>query len=117
MKKDDIVYIVHILENIGFIEDFTKGDKKRFAEDRLVNFATLRALQTLAESTQKLSEECKAKMHNLDWARMSGFRHVLVHDYLGEINFDTVWEVVKKDLPDLKKTLEEYRDKEQGDKV
>ena len=37
----------------------------------------------------------------MDWYKMSGFRNILVHDYLG-IDTETVWNIVKKDIPVLK---------------
>jgi len=40
----------------------------------------------MAESTQRLSEDLKAKAPEVDWRALSGFRNVLVHDYLGGID-------------------------------
>ena len=37
----------------------------------------------------------------IDWRGLSGFRNVLVHDYLG-VNFTTIWKIVAIDLPELK---------------
>ena len=68
----------------------------------LVQDAVLRRLQTLAESTQRLSTETKEKIPNIDWRSISGFRNILVHDYLGGIDLDIVWEVINKYLPELK---------------
>ena len=35
-------------------------------------------------------------------------RHVLVHDYY-QIDFDILWDVIKKDLPVLKVQIESYQ--------
>lgn len=66
----------------------------------LVQDAVLRNLQVLAESTQRLSEDCKSAHPEIEWYKIAGLRNILVHDYLG-IDLETVWVVVKKKLPEL----------------
>jgi uncharacterized protein with HEPN domain len=67
----------------------------------------MRRLQTLAESTQRVSEDLKATMPDIAWRNIAGFRNILVHDYLGGIDLDIIWEVVNTYLPSLKAKLEE----------
>jgi uncharacterized protein with HEPN domain len=45
--------------------------------------AVLRNLQTMTESTQRLSDALKAAHPDVEWRRIIAFRNVLVHDYLG----------------------------------
>ena len=45
-------------------------------------------------------------MPNIEWRSISGFRNILVHDYLGGIDLDIIWEVIAKYLPELKKEIE-----------
>ncbi|GBF52998.1 nucleotidyltransferase [Microcystis sp. 0824] len=54
----------------------------------MISDAIIRRLQTLAESTQRLSEELKANIPDVDWRNISGFRNILVHDYLGGIDLN-----------------------------
>ena len=35
------------------------------------------------------------------WRRMTGFRDVLIHDYLN-LNLNLIWKTVEEDLPNLK---------------
>jgi uncharacterized protein with HEPN domain len=65
----------------------------------------IRRLQTLAESTQRLSEELKANIPDVDWRNISGFRNILVHDYLGGIDLNTVWDVVENYLDNLREQI------------
>ena len=65
----------------------------------------MRNLQTLAESTQRLSGPLKATEPAVPWNAISGFRNVLAHNYLG-IDLAVVWSVVEKDLPELGSAIE-----------
>ncbi len=65
----------------------------------------IRNLQTLAESSQHLSDGVKASQASVDWKGLAGFRNVLVHDYLG-VDLDLVYRAVEQDLPELKRACE-----------
>ena len=60
----------------------------------------IRNLQTLTESSRRLSEETKASEPQMPWRELAGFRNVIVHGYLG-IDLLAVWLVVEQDLPAL----------------
>jgi len=61
----------------------------------------IRNLQTLAESSQRLSEGRKALRPEVDWKALSGFRNVLVHDYMG-VDLEYVYRAIFQDIPRLK---------------
>ncbi|WP_448573711.1 HepT-like ribonuclease domain-containing protein [Trichothermofontia sp.] len=92
---DDRVYLEHILECAALLQDYTGNGKAVFMESVLVQDAVLRRLQTMAESTQRLSDRLKAQAPDVDWRALSGFRNVLVHDYLGGIDLERVWDAVE----------------------
>src|SRR5512139_3719348 len=102
--KSDRIYLDHILECIGWIERFTEEGREAFLKDRKTQSAVLRELQTLAESTERLSEEFKSRHPQIPWRNIAGFRNILVHDYLG-IKLDRVWEIIKGDLTLLRAAL------------
>jgi len=66
--------------------------------------AVLRNLQTMSESTQRLSEALKAMHPEVEWQRIVAFRNVLVHDYLG-IDLERIWEIIQRDLPEFKRAI------------
>ncbi len=103
--KDDRVHLRHILECLGAIEAYTGGSRGIFFDDRKTRKATLRELQELAESTQRLSPALKARHSEIAWPHIAGFRNVLVHDYLG-LNLGRVWNVIERDLPALRRAIE-----------
>lgn len=98
--KDDSVYVEHMLECIQRIGEYTEGSRERFFSSRLVQDAVVRNLQTLAESSQRLSIELKDSCPSIPWRDISGFRNILVHDYLG-VDPEVVWSVVEMELPRL----------------
>lgn len=99
--KQDRLYLIHIQQCLERIAEYTAGGRKRFLATSLVQDAVLRNLQTLIESSKRLSSDLKALHRDIEWNEMAGFRNVLVHDYLG-INLNRVWEIVEKDLPPLR---------------
>lgn len=104
--KDDRLYLIHISECIGRIEEYVAEGKEFFFRDAKTQDAVLRNLQILSGSTQRLSMDLKANYSEIDWKRIAGFRNVLVHDYLG-INLVRVWEIVERYLPELKNKVDE----------
>ena len=102
--KDDRLYLAYIQECIERIERYSAGERDAFMADTLVQDAILRNLQTLAESTQRLSPELKARHPGVDWRGVAAFRNVVVHNYLG-IDLAQIWDIVRRDLPALKREV------------
>ena len=92
-------------ECAGRIDEYVDGDETRFRASRLVQDAVVRNLQTLAESSQRLTDKIKASEPDVPWRAISGFRNILVHDYLA-IDVDAVWLVVDQELPRLHAALQ-----------
>ena len=92
--------LAHIAECLARIHEYAGGERARFHGSRLVQDAVIRNLQTLAESSQRLSSEIKASEPHIPWRDLGGFRNVIVHGYLG-IDLQAVWLVIEQDLPAL----------------
>ena len=102
--KDDSVYLHHILECIRRIEENTVEGKERFLASHTLQDAVLRNLQTMAESTQRISKDMRMRCPDVEWQRIAAFRNVLVHDYLG-LDMERIWEITQRDVPVLKRTV------------
>jgi uncharacterized protein with HEPN domain len=100
----DIVYVAHMLECVGRIDEYVGGDEARFRASRLIQDAVVRNLQTLAESSQRLTDAIKASEPDVPWRAIAGFRNILLHDYLS-IDVDAIWLVVDRELPALQLAL------------
>ncbi len=101
----DRVYLTHILECIDRIRDYTGRRRDTFMNNSMVQDAVLRRLQTMAESTQQLSDDLKADAPDVDWRALSGFRNVLVHDYLNGIDLERVWDAISNYLSGLESAV------------
>ncbi len=104
--KDDKLYLVHIQDAIQRIENYVVDGKEVFLNTTLIQDAVLRNLQTLSESSQRLSDQLKMQYPKVPWQQLWGFRNVIAHDYLG-ISLEHIWNILQKDLPLLKQNIEE----------
>lgn len=89
-------YILDVIEKLRRIRQ--RGD---LTTDEILYDAALRNLQTLSEATQRLPEYLKARHPAIPWREISGFRNILVHNYLGGIDAATIVGVLDKNLPPL----------------
>ena len=65
----------------------------------------MRNLQTLSEATQLLPDDKKTAFPEIPWREISGFRNILVHNYLGNIDPLTVASVIEKQLQPLEECI------------
>lgn len=96
----DRVLLAHMRDCLDRVLEYTNAERSRFDTSRLVQDAVIRNLQTLAESSQRLSSEIKGTEPLVPWRELAGFRNVIVHGYLG-VDLGAVWLVVEQDLPAL----------------
>ena len=102
--KSQRAYVEHVIECIRRIAvDSAPGRGVVFAS-RTLQDAIVRNLQVLCESTRRIDEPHKRRHPEIDWPSIAGMRNVLVHDYF-EVDFETVWLVVTRDLPPLEKAM------------
>lgn len=96
-------YAGHIIDTIAKIRRIqARGD---IAQDEVLYDAALRNLQTLSEATQLLPAELKATFPHIPWREISGFRNILVHNYLGTIDPLTVSSVIERHLQPLEEAV------------
>jgi uncharacterized protein with HEPN domain len=89
--KDDKLYLIHITECIERIEEYIAGGRDVFMGSSLIQDAVLRNFQTMAESTHRISDSLKTLHPDVPWREISGFRNILVHDYLG-LDLEYIWQ-------------------------
>ena len=105
MKKDDNVYLHHILDAIALIEEYTKGmSENEFLGNSMAHDAVVRQIEIIGEAARNISDEFREKHSRLPWGKMTGIRNKIIHEYFN-VNYAIVWDTVKDDLPLLKKTI------------
>jgi len=67
--------------------------------------AVTRNLEIIGEAASQVSSNFKLKHPQIPWRRISDFRNVLIHEYFA-VDPLLVWEILRKDIPVLKKKIE-----------
>jgi uncharacterized protein with HEPN domain len=90
-----------ILEAIKNIEKYASRGKKVFEGDELIQVWIIHHLQIIGEAASAMSQNFIADYPEIPWQDMSDFRNILVHEYF-RVDTEIVWNVITKELPDLK---------------
>jgi uncharacterized protein with HEPN domain len=105
-------YIDDMIEFADKVIAYTDGlDQNRFVHSGLNYDATLRNLELIGEAASHVPQTVRDKHHNVPWRLMVATRNRLIHGYLG-IDNDTIWSIVKIDIPSLLLRLRELKDAE-----
>ncbi len=106
--KDDRVYLGHMLECLDWVHSHTADGRDAFFTERKTQSAVIRELQTLAESSTRLSRDITSTHPEVPWDYIGAFRNVVVHDYLG-LDLHRIWQIVQQDLPPLRAAILEMQ--------
>ena len=106
MQKDSNIFLIHILESIGWIEKEIKDvSKDKFIQNVPTQDIVIRRLEIIGEATKNLPSDFKKRYPDIPWKKIAGLRDKLIHGYFG-IDLELIWEIVKKDLPPFKEQIE-----------
>jgi uncharacterized protein with HEPN domain len=97
---------------IGFAEKitaYTEGlDQTGFTASGLNYDATVRNLELIGEAATHIPQSICQANPQIPWRLIIAMRNRLIHGYLG-IDNDTLWSVIKVDIPALLPQLQELR--------
>ena len=97
-------YLAHILGAIERIDRYTKDlDDVAFLNNELVQDAVIRNIEVIGEASNKIMRTAPdfAALHKeIPWLVMYTMRNRLSHRY-DRVDFEIVWRLIKRDLPDL----------------
>jgi uncharacterized protein with HEPN domain len=106
MRKDDLVYIGHILEIAQKIQDRLKGkNRDDFNADEDFRIVLTHLVQIIGEAASHISQEFREKYPNIPWKAIIGMRNKVVHDYF-DVDEDILWRTVTYEIKPLVKKLE-----------
>lgn len=68
--------------------------------------ATIFAISQIGELVKNINKATMEKYPNIEWIIIKNLRNKIVHDYEG-INLNLIWDIVTKDIVELREDLEE----------
>ncbi len=110
MKRDEMLFLDDILENINDLERFSKGlTKESLEKNKLRKNAITRSLEIIGEAVKNISPQTKERYPEIEWKHIAGTRDIFIHAYF-DIDLDIVWRVIKDKLPILKKQIQKIKE-------
>ena len=80
-------------------------EKAEFLNDRLLRDGVAYNLQVVGEAAYQVSDTFKAANPQIDWFKIVGLRHRIVHDYR-RVDDETLWRITQKYVPPLVEELD-----------
>lgn len=101
-------YIQHMLQAIQRIEEYTEEHAEDyFLKTPILQDAVVRNIEILGEASHNLLKrfpEFTSSFPEVSWEAIYYMRNRIIHGYVS-IDYQLVWGVIRKDLPDLQKQL------------
>jgi len=109
--KNVTIFLEHMVESINDIESFSRGvSKEELGKNREKLNAIVRSIEIIGEAAKNIPISFKKEHPKVSWKEIVGARDVLIHHYFG-IDLNILWEIIKKDIPILKKQIIEIKEK------
>ncbi|MCZ6651687.1 MAG: DUF86 domain-containing protein [Planctomycetota bacterium] len=106
MKKDDAVYLGHIMDLADKIRQRIEGKSRDdFDSNEDLRIVLTHLIQTIGEAARRVSSAFQKDHPEVPWSDIIGMRHRIVHDYM-DVDEDLVWDVATFELPALVKKIE-----------
>jgi uncharacterized protein with HEPN domain len=103
--RDVAERLLDMMEAIERIEKYSAEGKQNFEQNELIQTWIVHHLGIIGEAASKLGRPFQETHPSIPWAQIIAMRNILVHEYFG-MDLEAVWQVVKRDLPELKAKLE-----------
>lgn len=112
--RSEQLYLTDILEAADAIGRFIAGIAyDDFMNDEMRQSAVIQKILVIGEAASHISEDIRNKYPNVEWPKVVGMRHILVHGYFGA-DLDIVWRVVSRRVPELRHQISQILSQEFG---
>ena len=99
-------HVADVVASAATIREYMTGvSQQAFLADHMRQSAVLYQLTIVGEACRRVSPGFRDAHPEVDWPGIVSLRNKIVHDY-DDVNLDSVWSVVTRDLPALVSTLE-----------
>ena len=106
MSPSLLDFLRHIAHECDYLKNLKNGrDRAALLDDPTNSRAIVRSLEVIGEAVKKLPAELRTKYPQVEWSDIAGMRDVLIHHYFG-IDYDIVWGVLQREIPDLHHELQ-----------
>jgi uncharacterized protein with HEPN domain len=94
MPRDCEVYLEDMLQAIEKILRYSNAlSFEAFSSDDKTLDAIVRNLEILGEAAKQVPDAIRQAYPTVDWAKISGLRDILIHQYFG-IDVVIIWDIV-----------------------
>ncbi len=101
MPDEDIARLREMLEAALVCRYFVDGrSRAELDDDLLLYFAVAKAVELIGESAWRVSGDWRAENPDIEWDKIVGMRHHLVHGF-HQIVRDSLWMAAVRDVPIL----------------
>lgn len=105
MSRDN-ASLLDIVQAGQKVVQFAEGlTREQLEVDVMRQSAILYQITIIGEATKRLSQIYREEHPEIPWRRIAGMRDILAHQY-DRLNFDTVWEVIQQEIPQLLVAIE-----------
>ena len=114
IKREFILYLEDMLQSMDRIEEYLSSlDFKKFKQTYLVVDAIIRNFEIIGEVSKNIPTYIQQKYPEIPWKKMYGLRNLIAHEYFG-IDYEMIWEIAKRNLPQNRIDLIEIIKKEKA---
>lgn len=101
LRLDSHQRIQHISKAIEDIFKYVSGESlQSFRDKEMIHDAVLFQFSIIGEAINFVDPELLEK-YNYPWYKVRSFRNLISHEYFN-IKMEAVWQIIQKDLPELK---------------
>jgi len=102
---------IHFLNDIkdcskNILEYVSGKSFEQFLGNRMLIDAVMRNIEIIGEAVKNLPAKVRSKHPRIEWKRLAGLRDIVIHHYFG-LDYQVIWDIVQKDIPDLVPKIEE----------